>query len=87
MQSHMFVNCQQRTINIKAINTQYLVCQTATPELTDGKKKKGRPTAVSACALTYKKLEQIRLVGIRADNLVLVKFGFSALSVPRFFGV
>ena len=23
----------------------------------------------------------------RADNLVLVKFGFSALSVPRFFGV
>ena len=24
---------------------------------------------------------------IRADNLVLVKFGFTALSVPRFFGV
>ena len=23
----------------------------------------------------------------RADNLVLVKFGFRALSVPRFFGV
>ena len=23
----------------------------------------------------------------RADNFVLVKFGFSALSVPRFFGV
>ena len=23
----------------------------------------------------------------RADNLVLVKYGFSALSVPRFFGV
>ena len=23
----------------------------------------------------------------RADNLVLVKFGFSALSVPRFFGI
>ena len=26
-------------------------------------------------------------VPCRADNLVLVKFGFSALSVPRFFGV
>ena len=25
--------------------------------------------------------------GYRADNLVLVKFGFSALSVPRFFSV
>ena len=25
------------------------------------------------------------MVWIRADNLVLVKFGFSALSVPRFF--
>ena len=27
------------------------------------------------------------IVLCRADNLVLVKFGFSALSVPRFFGV
>ena len=27
------------------------------------------------------------LLTSRADNLVLVKFGFSALSVPRFFGV
>ena len=27
------------------------------------------------------------LILSRADNLVLVKFGFSALSVPRFFGV
>ena len=26
-------------------------------------------------------------VADRADNLVLVKFGFSALSVPRSFGV
>ena len=26
-------------------------------------------------------------VVVRADNLMLVKFGFSALSVPRFFGV
>ena len=29
----------------------------------------------------------VLVVHSRADNLVLVKFGFSALSVPRFFGV
>ena len=33
-------------------------------------------------------LRSVREVAVcRADNLVLVKFGFSALSVPRFFGV
>ena len=31
--------------------------------------------------------QKIRPLCSRADNLVLVKFGFSALSVPRFFGV
>ena len=37
----------------------------------------------------YRFLQAFVCVSIasRADNLVLVKFGFSALSVPRFFGV
>ena len=36
---------------------------------------------------TFATAPNVSPLSVRADNLVLVKFGFSALSVPRFFSV